>query len=577
MIIGELHMCRRTVARSVAAVCLMFMLMAPAMAESIIINGNHSIPTPTIQRWLAEIGDPPLPIIARQLADWYHEQGYYDATVVVEMDSLAAEKMILSIEEGPLVHLGAVFVRFQGDYFGALDQSAIAAMITGPASRQNIDDGLRKIVQGIAEEGYPAVRVSPVDFLRRGQMLSFTITIAPGSRARVGQWCITGLTRTDTAFVRRVLGLQTGMVWDRRECASLMQRIAGLDYLRLAAEPRIIRQDHDTLVTVELPLAEQPAVLADGGLGVDAEEGSKRGLRGRLRMTIENPFGGGQRLGLFISRPAGHSTESQVDFADPHLLGMGCGVTAGLAQLRQAGVYDRFSVYAGVTLHTRHEIRSALRFDWMRITPLSETNSINPARRYDLSANIGTRDSSGIRYFAWKAGATVSLRRTFTHTALTTGGDGAETISSADRVCVAGIAGRILSLYQGIEIRPLISAKSWLGADDNLAWGDEIYLGGPETVRGYSERAFISRGYVLLNLEAGLQPLRSVGMYAFIDLAYYRKFPSANPDQLRRRVFGHGFGLETFNYLGRTRLEFGWPERTTAGDGVIYLRWLHGW
>jgi outer membrane protein assembly factor BamA len=571
MMFKKLHIAGQGINCVVAVVLVVVSLAGSTACGQIYLEGNHAVSAARIQQWLAETGAQSPSRMAEQLGAHYREAGYYDARVVIDHDSLTSE-LIARIDEGPAVTLGKIQAQFIADYAGAVDETAINEILSGIASRENIDRGIRRIVEEIAADGYPVVQISPVDFKRQGNTLNFSLEIDPGPPVRVGYWRITGLGRTDTAYIRETLGLATGAIWDRETQTRLKGKIAELEYLRPAAEPRIIEHHADTLVTVEVPLAELPAVVADGGIGLASGRGGEQGLRGSIRLTVDNPFGRGRHLGLVVSRPNERSSESLLEFADPHLITRRLGVSAGLVQSRQNTAYDRFAATVGMTLAVHRRTRLSMELGWTRITPLGGSSGLAPARSYDLSVaagSLGFQDQpSGT---LWQVEITGSLRRTFVNRGTT------ETVVSSRRYRVSGMAGRAFNCIQGIQLRPKLSSKSWLGRNPELNWGDELFLGGPETVRGLAEQSISARGYVLLSLEAGLRPAQYFGAFGFIDLAYYQRFLPENDKRTWRRLAAYGLGLETYNYLGRTRLEIGWPEQATAGDGVIYLRWLRGW
>jgi hypothetical protein len=235
-------------------------------------------------------------------------------------------------------------------------------------------------------------------------------------------------------------------------------------------------------------------------------------------------------------------------------------------------LYDRFSSGVGASLIVGRGIHLGLKIGWTRITPLGHHDKIFPARRYDVSVTAGDQIvDSQLPAVHWRLAMTASLRRTFDLR------PGNEMSSSSRRVRLTASAKHNWTLGGGFNLRPKVSFHGWLGPDKDLSWGDELYLGGPETVRGYAERSLATRGYILFAVEAGYQPAARFRLFGFADLVYYRRFISDSPDRIWRRVAGYGLGLETINYLGQTRLEIGWPENAAAGDGVIYLRWLRGW
>jgi|GEM_PF-6521212 len=556
-----------------AVVCLFVLLAEQAAAAKgkVHFEGNHSISSRIIQRWLAEIDGCPANELAQRLRDKYRRNGYYDALVTVLPGRQGPHDTTLRITEGPAVRLGVISVVLPDDFGDPFDRSLVSANLSGIASAENIDRSLTRLVQAMVDAGYPLARISPTDFKREGNKLHFTVQVNPGPQVRVGWWRISGLARTDTTRIRKTLALQTGVVWNDREKSRIRKRLQRLDYLRSAGDMCIVDGIEDTLVTVEIPLAERPALIADGGLGIAGGEAAG-GLRGRLQLAVENPFGGGRRARLLISRPGGRVSQSRLRFADPHIAGSRVGVSLELEQQRQAAAYDRFSGAAGTSVLWGCGVQAEFEVRWTKITPLKGLDNVLPGRRYDFSLAAGNRFPYGPHLSTgWRVSLTASVRRDFGPEV------GVKSQSNTSRIRFSAGLGQYWKPAGSFALHLAGSVESWLGPDEYITWGDELYLGGPETVRGFAERSFMARGYALFSTEAGYYPTSPIGMFIFADLAFLRPFALSDPDRFEHLVAGYGLGLETTNYLGRTRLEVGWPEGGATRDGVIYLRWLRGW
>jgi len=548
------------------------MIPAPSRAR-VMFAGNKYISSSVLQRWSVEIGPCPADELAQLVQQRCRRSGYFDAIVSVAGNTAISGNIKLQIDEGSPVTFGDVEVGFPSEFNGAFFRAHIENTFSGVAAADRLDRLLRQTVEELADSGYARARAMPEDFRRIDDKLDFSLFIDPGPRVRVGAWRITGLARTDSGRVRRLLELYTGAVWNREEQSRIQDRVRQLDYLHPSGDMKIASHVCDSLVIVEIPLAERPSVLADGGIGLAGGQVSGNRWQGRFDLSVENPFGGGRRLNLLISRLAQNTSLSRLGYLDPDIAASRIGISLDLEQSRESSAYDRFSLGFGGLLRMSRTTQFELRFQWSRFTPLSEHNGINAARRYDLSVAVGESMPGGrtsvYSRTTWHMGITASFRREYS------GGETHNELAARARANASLTCHWRSGRHWGLRLR--LSGESWIAPNRQLQWGDELYLGGPESIRGYGERTLTARGYVLTSLEAHYRPAARLGMYIFSDLAYLREFDLDDPNRQTRRAVGYGLGLETLNNLGRTRFELGWPEGAAFRDGVIYLRWLRGW
>ena len=528
--------------------------------------GVSRLPSTVVQRWLIEIGERPADEIARHMQERYRREGFYDAVVTAAHDNTMLDDLVLQVQEGALVTFGEVAVMLPDGFDGEFIRAAAGLSFSGAASADNIEHSIARIVEELADAGYPSARVSPSGFHRECDRLSFRLDVAPGPPSRVGSWRIVGLERSDTARVRRLLGLQVGISWNREERSRLEEQVGRFDYFYLAGDIHILRRVSDSLVDVEIPLAERPAVVTDGGLGLTGGGASGNALRGRLNLSVENPFGDGRRLELLVSRPTSEMSESRLQMSDPHVAWSRFGAQLGLEQVHQSAAYDRVSLSAQGSTRLEHGVQAQLELRWAKVTPTAENTSQVSSRCYDVS--ISARRTR--HPLAWQMGITASMKRDFAN-------------ASVNHDALTSRARALLGLdYTWQPTAQLVlslagKTESWLGPDAQLGWGDELYLGGSGTVRGFPERSIKARGFTLISAEAGYSPAKELTAFTFGDLAFYRPFPTASAGRALHRVLGYGLGLQISNRLGRTRLEIGWPQGRPLGEGMLYFRWLRGW
>ncbi len=546
------------------------LIFGTAEAHEYQLTGNQSFSTREIVGWLASARVNNENAAAQVIRDHYRRRGFYDATVQAIAHTDDSTTCTIIIHEGPEIHLGRIDVRWVDSEKPILPEPQVQGAFAGVASESALHRGLETLVQRLRDDGYHYAQVFPDEFSRREERLDFTVRIAPGARLMVAEWQITGTQRTAPHLVRRRLRLRNGVPWTRRLRNEIEQTIRSWDYLRLTGSLAITRFINDSLVVVTIPLAEPPVFVADGGLGYDGGAMSRRGVQGTMNVRVDNPFGSGRKLNFELSRQTPRTSNTKLQIFDPHIIAAGIGVRLQLHQRRHARSYEQLSLGIGFPIALSPTDQGIVDFTWNRILPLTAGNGVPNSRRYDLSATFTKTVIHG-------SGSRTTLSTS--------------TSGSVRRVYGSSISGdetRLRFRLNGeMKHRRLLSSRfdlefvgrgeGWLGHVVANSWGDEMYLGGPQSLKGYAEFAIPADAYVFLSTEIGYRLSSHTRMHTFVDYARYRPFQ-------QYLLFSHwpvrwsaGIGTEARSRLGRTRLDIGWPLPGSLGEGIIYLRWMQGW
>ncbi len=200
-------------------------------------------------------------------------------------------RIAVPIEEGPEAKVAAV--RFDGASLPQDELRELAALRTGvPYDPNAVDQAVLRLRDRYLRRGYAAVRVNP-RVEQAGPDLDVVFGVHEGQAQTIGRIEITGLRRTNAAFVRRQLrGLKPGQPLDPRKLASAERRLRQLGIFRravLSASP-----DNPATITAELEEA------APYNLAYEARYNQQDWLNGSVDGQVQNLFGRGIGLGLRV-------------------------------------------------------------------------------------------------------------------------------------------------------------------------------------------------------------------------------------------------------------------------------------
>uniref|UniRef100_A0A7C4TC15 POTRA domain-containing protein n=1 Tax=candidate division WOR-3 bacterium TaxID=2052148 RepID=A0A7C4TC15_UNCW3 len=106
--------------------------------------------------------------------------------------------------------------------------------------------------------------------------------------------------------------------------------------------------------------------------------------------------------------------------------------------------------------------------------------------------------------------------------------------------------------FLNISLRPHYSYAETKKFEDF----DYFRLGGAKTIRGYWEDEFLTKSFILLNIEYRRFPL-----YPILDIAFFNKMC----------YYSYGFGIDARADFGIATLVFAWPKKGRIYDGKVHL------
>ncbi len=120
--------------------------------------------------------------------------------------------------------------------------------------------------------------------------------------------------------------------------------------------------------------------------------------------------------------------------------------------------------------------------------------------------------------------------------------------------------------------------KDLTGADTgDIPFVDQFAIGGGDTLRGYLDRFFVGKDFVLGNFEVRKQFTKMFGLAAFVDTgsAFGSKFNTVRSSLDLHSAYGVGLRLNT--PIGPFRLDYGVPfDDTINGTKIDSSRWHFG-
>lgn len=509
-----------------------------------------------------------------QLRTVLRSEGYYEATVTVEVDTASdPAQLVFQIDPGPPYRIESVEVTpTEGAEAAQLPDAAALGLTPGRRARApEIEAAGDRLLLHLQQTGFPhpviAERRVVVDRRTRAVRVSFRVD--PGREARFGPTTITGLERVEESYIRQLIPWRQGERFDIDRFTELRNTLLSSNLFATVRIEGAKTVEADGTLPVTLELSERKRRTITAGVGYETDVG----FSVETGWEHRNLFGRGESLQLnAIASPITLSAEA--GFRKPAFLRLD---QALLAELRVA--HDEPDAFTSDNAETQVLIERWLRPDMVAAAGLGlryariEENGTNtdefglvflPVRfRWDTSNDLldpsrGGRLSANLAPFQDVLGSGVRFLRSeaaYTHYLQ---------VFDDPRLVLAGRG----------------AVGSIVGADrDDVPADERFYVGGGGSLRGYSfQKAgeldedgdpVGGRSFLELSGEVRVQTTETVGFVVFVDAG--RAYSSTLLDFDEKLLFGAGAGFRYFTPIGPLRFDVAVPVNPRDSDDGFQL------
>lgn len=530
------------------------------------------------------------------ITDRYFDEGYIQIKVHQPQVTMIKEDrfldILIEIEEGEQYRIGSVEV--SGDLLRSREELIALLGLKGGDlfSRKNLRDGMMKVNDLYADDGYAYVNVAPLSKVNPAEKtVHLTIEIEKSFLVVTRKINITGNSKTIDKVIRREIMLIEGDNFSATKIKESRRRIQNLGFFE---EVKIATEKADTPTAMDLlvEVKEKPTGTFSLGFGYSTIDG----FIGQTSVTQDNLLGRGYK-GNLSAAIGTRSTTYQFGLLDPHFLDSD--LTLGFDLYKTDREWSDFSkksfggdIKLGVPFS--YNVNSFFIYRYEE----KEIYDVNPA-----SSRI-IRDQEG---FSTLSSIYSSLRRDTTDFRMDpkTG-----TLSSAS-IEFAGLGGTEKFIKYELDHRyfhPLFwkfifSAHGRLGYvqdinNEPIPIDERYYLGGLYSLRGFKSREAGPRIKTITTNAAGIEDSSGYEYIGGTKIGYGNleiTFPLVEESGFKGVVFydagnawaedeeyfsdvrhSAGFGLRWLSPLGPLRLEWGKNLSPREGEPTSDLQFSIG-
>ncbi|MFC1478562.1 outer membrane protein assembly factor [Candidatus Margulisiibacteriota bacterium] len=485
----------------------------------------------------------------------YSTGRYADVRLEFEKDPLSQLTVIFVLTETPLVQ--KIIIEGCTIYSEEDIKKQINTRAGQPLNLNTLRQDVALIEKTLYDEkGYILARIATIDKPSPENQFVLFLDIEEGLIDSIE---LEGNDQTRDYVILREMTLKPGDVFNKDALIADLRRIFNLNFFS-AVEPRYIPspKDPDKIVLI-IKVEEKSTNTINFGGGWGALQGGFA----FIDLQMGNMFGTGQLLSA--KAQMGDTSTYQLKYYNPWMWAdrtsftsrywMTTGRPIGIEGVESTGTSERrygFDLTIGKSLQNNIVGKVTLLNE--DVAP-SNNESYN-IRSIGLSLAYDTRDvwmdpSSGVYYVIGLEEAGRFLSGTVSYTRWR--GELNHFTKVADRQTIA-------------------QRLSWARQSGEVKSTEEFWMGGPNTVRGFSSGQYFSRGRekLLFNVEYRYRFNEAIQGVLFYDIgnAWDTSVAFINSREYRA---SHGFGVRISTPMGPIRLDYGIADDRELGRGVIHF------
>lgn len=419
-------------------------------------------------------------------------------------------------------------------------------------SGQSRQKAINEQLDQYANSGYPFVTIRTDSIQLAGTTYQQFLQLRPGPRIVYDSLELLGEAEMSKTFISRVIKTELGEPYSEKSFRQIPQRLERLDFVQLQRAPDVAFENGKAIVYLDL--TQRKSSSFEGVVGLLPRQSGDQGLAvtGYANLQLANLFQSGKHLGFTWNRFADQSQTVDLSYYHPFFLSSRLFLDVNFELLKQDTTFlnQSWDLRTGAYLGNRAEIFFG--YEAINGSLISPSEIDLNSGFADFKTNryrIGLRDAlydqdlrlyDGIRYHADLLAGDKQILK---NPAIASEQYDSLMLQTLLVKFNAGIK-YLLRLQKATAIYHQVEGQLYF--NDELLDNELTRLGGLRTLRGFNEKFFFVRHYVLSRLE-----LRQY----FEERSYFMVFydqlmmTSEKSDLSWPRGFGGGLTLNTSNGL----------------------------
>ncbi|MGB9595117.1 MAG: BamA/OMP85 family outer membrane protein [Candidatus Poribacteria bacterium] len=489
----------------------------------------------------------------------YKKQGYLFAKAEWNYEGDTKVIINIKIDEGKRIRIGKIDLT--GDFIFSKEQILnMFNVLKGDFFNETLfENDIEQLLRFYSDNGYPKAVISPTVFDINDDKLNISVQIQAGSMNKIGKITINGLKKTKEKVVIREIPIRSGDIFNQSRINETERLLNNIRFFQLSSPITLISAEDDK-IDLDLNIVELPSGIFSGIIGYNPSDYENGKLIGTISAEESNLFGTGRHIAIMAK--FGMADVYELLYEEPWILGKPINLgfitqstnrsdTLMNREFREKGI--RLNVIGKITGFTTGSVGLAYkRIKYFSINKdLEKTNDTeNIKNKYSIIFE-GQRDSRDYSVNATKGRF-----------------DKIGTEFSLGDVKIFKLwidLNQYFKIYrQQILVVGLHAGKIW---GNDLPITELFYLGGANTLRGYSEDMLRGEGRAYSNIEYRFLTGNNSQFFIFLDNGtVFSKLDEFSPLKI-----GYGLGMRIESMNGIISLDYGLAKGESILKGKIHI------
>ncbi len=489
----------------------------------------------------------------------YKKRGYLFAKAECNYEGETRITINIKIDEGKRIGMGKIDLK--GNLIFPKEQ--ILNMFTVLKSdffdEMLFENDIERLLKFYSDNGYPKAVISPTIFDIDNNRLNIAVQIDAGSMNKIGNIKINGLKKTKEKVVIREIPIRSGDVFSQSKIDDTEKLLNNIRYFQLSSPITFTTKDND--LDLNLSLVELPSGRFNGIIGYNPSGDETKKFIGTISAEELNLFGTGRQIAILgkfgITDAYEFSYEEPWIFEKPINIGLMLHSIDRPDSLTNQKFQERgirLDIIGKITGFSKGAI--GLAYKQIKSFPIDKESE----KIFDIQNT--KKDKYSVIF---------ELQR-----------DSRDNFVNATK-------GRFDKVGAEYSLGDLKTFKLWadfnqyfkiyrqqvfaIGIHAGKIWGNDIpitelfYLGGANTLRGYSEDLFRGEGRAYSNVEYRLLTSGNSHFFLFLDSGTV----FSQLDQFNKLKVGYGLGMRIESMNGTISIDYGLAKGESMLKGKIHV------
>lgn len=511
----------------------------------------------------SEVRYNPEDSIRERISVALRQEGYFHFSIKISQKTEADSSLTISIaiDEGVASKIGGINITGLGTSDSAQAFEYLTGMTGKPLSKFVINEAFSRLLSVYENSGFPFARILIDSLSFRREDADLSLRIIKGRHSLIDRIEISGNQKTKFQVVQRTIGIGLKDTYCQQKIDMIRTRLGRLNFLELQGDPVYYLDSRDQGALL-INVKEKETSSFDGILGYIPNNGAGY-FTGLLDIYLGNVFGSGREASFKWKRENAGSSELELKYKEPWILGYQVNLSGGLYQRKQDSTYIRWKYDGELEYLASEDISASLLISKEAVYAGQQTTfSVYSSDILGAGSalRLDTRDDS----YSPQKGILFKTSYCYSRKSIT----GPEKFSSLLDKKDFSMQKIETDLCFYLRTAPLMVASLALHFRElrgGLIESSDLYLlGGTNSLRGYQEGQFRGRRIFFSNLEYRYLTSKRGFLFAFLDNGYYLYKGEAFKT-------GYGFGTNIETPVGVLSVSYALSPGTAYSKGMIHF------